>query len=159
MVSSPSAYAVDVTLTYNANASQHQTGVISAGSVPNSAVYAQNTNVTVSENSGNLTRQGFIFGGWNTLATGLGTNYTAGSGNFTIAANTILYANWLIPSAARLIGSTGSISTLKNTNNISNYTGCNTGLSGITSDGTNIYFRSSSAKNSICKVSLDVDRS
>ena len=63
MVSSPSAYAVDVTLTYNANASQHQTGVISAGSVPNSAVYAQNTNVTVSANSGGLTRQGFIFGG------------------------------------------------------------------------------------------------
>jgi hypothetical protein len=155
IISSPSAYAADVTLTYDANVTQHQTGVISAGSVPNSSVFAQNTNVTVSANSGNLTRQGFTFGGWNTLPTGLGTNYAAGSGNFTIAANTTLYANWLIPLAARLIGSTGSISTLKNTNNISNYAGCNTGLSGITSDGTRIYFRSSSATNSICIVSLD----
>ena len=153
----PSAMAANVTLTYDSNISQHQTGVISAGSLPSSAVYAQNTSVTVSANSGNLSRQGFTFGGWNTLATGLGTNYTAGSGSFTITTNTTLYANWLIPPAARLIGSTGSISVLKNnTYNRPNYTGiCDSGLSGITSDGTFIYFRSGISTSTICKVDLD----
>ena len=153
----PSAMAANVTLTYDSNISQHQTGVISAGSLPSSAVYAQNTSVTVSANSGNLSRQGFTFGGWNTLATGLGTNYTAGSGSFTITTNTTLYANWLIPPAARLIGSTGSISVLKNnTYNRPNYTGiCDSGLSGITSDGTFIYFRSGLSTSTICKVDLD----
>jgi hypothetical protein len=153
----PSALAVDVTLTYNSNTTQHQTGVISAGAVPTSSVHAQNSSVTVSANSGNLSRQGFTFGGWNTLATGLGTNYTAGSGTFTIAANTTLYANWLIPPSARLIGSTGTISVLKNnTFNRPNYAGiCSSGISGITSDGTFIYFRSSISTSTICKVDLD----
>ena len=153
----PSAMAADVTLTYNSNTTQHQTGVISAGAVPTSSVHAQNSSVTVSANSGNLSRQGFTFGGWNTLATGLGTNYTAGSGTFTIAANTTLYANWLIPPSARLIGSTGTISVLKNnTFNRPNYTGiCSSGISGITSDGTFIYFRSSISTSTICKVDLD----
>jgi hypothetical protein len=153
----PSALAVDVTLTYNSNTTQHQTGVISAGAVPTSSVHSQNSSVTVSANSGNLSRQGFTFGGWNTLATGLGTNYTAGSGTFTIAANTTLYANWLIPPSARLIGSTGTISVLKNnTFNRPNYTGiCSSGISGITSDGTFIYFRSSISTSTICKVDLD----
>ena len=153
----PSAMAADVTLTYNSNTTQHQTGVISAGAVPTSSVHAQNSSVTVSANSGNLSRQGFTFGGWNTLATGLGTNYTAGSGTFTIAANTTLYANWLIPPAARLIGSTGTISVLKNnTYNRPNYSGiCSSGISGITSDGTFIYFRSSISTSTICKVDLD----
>jgi hypothetical protein len=153
----PSALAADVTLTYNSNTTQHQTGVISAGALPTSSVHAQNSSVTVSANSGNLSRQGFTFGGWNTLATGLGTNYTAGSGTFTIAANTTLYANWLIPPSARLIGSTGTISVLKNnTFNRPNYTGiCSSGISGITSDGTFIYFRSSISTSTICKVDLD----
>jgi len=153
----PSASAADVTLTYSSNVTQHQTGVISSGAVPSPGVFAQNTTATVSANSGNLSRQGFTFGGWNTLATGLGTNYTAGSGTFTITANTTLYANWLIPSAARLIGSSGSISLLKNnTFNRPNYAGiCDSGLSGITSDGTFIYFRSGISTSYICKVDLD----
>ena len=153
----PSALAANVTLTYNSNATQHQTGVISSGAVPSPGVFAQNTTVTVSSNSGNLSRQGFTFGGWNTAANGSGTNYTAGSGTFVITTNTTLYANWLIPSSARLIGSTGTISALKNnTFNRPNYSGiCNSGLSGITSDGTFIYFRTSLDTSTVCKVDLD----
>ena len=153
----PTALAANVTLTYDSNTTQHQPGVISSGAVPSPGVFAQNTTATVSANSGNLSRQGFTFGGWNTAANGSGTNYTAGSGTFVITANTTLYANWLIPSAARLIGSSGSISLLKNnTFNRPNYAGiCDSGLSGITSDGTFIYFRSGIATSYICKVDLD----
>lgn len=154
----PSAFAVDYTLTYNANITQHQTGVISSGSVPNSAVYVENTTVTVSSNSGNLSRQGFAFAGWNTSANGSGTNYTAGSGTFSIVANTTLYAKWTIPISARLIGSTGTIFTFTNPNGYTNYTNiCSSGLSGITSDGTFVYFRSSLAAgvSVICKFNSD----
>jgi hypothetical protein len=152
----PSAAAADVTLTYNSNVTQHQIGVVSSGAVPSPAVYAQNATVTVSENSGRLSRQGFTFGGWNTATDGSGTNYTAGSGTFTITANTNLYAKWIIPSSARLIGSTGLIKTLNNNNNQPNYTGiCNSGIYGITSDGTYIYFRTSSNYAYICKIQLD----
>jgi len=49
----PSALANNVTLTYNSNTTQHQTGVISSGAVPSPGVFAQNTTVTVSSNSGN----------------------------------------------------------------------------------------------------------
>jgi hypothetical protein len=150
IISSPIANAVDVTLTYNSNLNQHQPGSISAGAVPSSVNYAQNSVVTVSANSGNLSRRGFTFGGWNTLATGLGTNYTAGSGTLTITGNTILYANWLIPASARLIGSTGSIATISGTTGV-----CRSGLSGITSDGTFIYYRTNLSANTICKVNLD----
>ena len=157
VISNSPANAADVTLTYDSNVTQHQRGVISSGTVPSPAVYAQNSSVTVSQNSGNLSRQGFIFGGWNTLATGLGTNYNAGSGSFSITANRTLYANWLIPPAARLIGSSGSISTLKNLlGSSTGYSGvCSSGLSGITSDGTFVYFMSALSAGTICKVDLE----
>jgi hypothetical protein len=152
----PSAFAVNVTLTYDSNVTQHQPGVISAGAVPSSTVHAQNTTVTVSSNSGNLSRQGFAFAGWNTSPDGNGTNHTAGSGTFTILSNTTLYAKWTIPISARLIGTSGEIYSLKNTNNLSGYTGiCNTGIFGITSDGTHIYFRTSADIRYICKIGLD----
>jgi len=155
LISSPPASATNVTLTYDANVTQHQRGVIASGAVPNSSVHTQGTSVTVSSNSGTLIRRGFTFGGWNTQADGSGTNYTAGSGVFTISGSTTLYANWLIPAAARLIGSSGSIITISGSG--ATYTNfCNTGLSGITTDGTHIYYRSSKigAGNYICKVSL-----
>ena len=150
VISSPLANAVDVTLTYDANITQHQTGVISSGAVPSPATYASNSTVTVSSNSGNLSRQGFTFGGWNTLADGSGTNYTAGTGTFNISSNKTLYANWLIPAAARLIGSTGTINTITNTAGV-----CRSGISGITSDGTYIYYRTNLSASTICKVDLN----
>ena len=65
LISSPPASANNVTLTYNANETQHQRGVIASGAVPNSSVHTQGTSVTVSSNSGTLIRRGFTFGGWN----------------------------------------------------------------------------------------------
>ena len=42
---------------------------------------------------GTLSRTGYTFGGWNTLATGQGTNYSAGA-SYTPTASIILYAKW-----------------------------------------------------------------
>ena len=80
--------ATTYTVTYNANGA-------TSGSVPTDATnYTSGTTVTVKSNSGNLAKTGYTFGGWNTNSSGTGTNYTAGSGTFTITANTTLYAKW-----------------------------------------------------------------
>ena len=60
-----------------------------------------NSSVTVRANNGGstriaLTRTGYAFGGWNTSADGTGTNYTAGTGQFTFGAqNQTLFARWI----------------------------------------------------------------
>ncbi len=90
-------------VTYDANGS-------TGGTVPSAVSYTTGTTVTVSANSGTLkfvpaarTAEAFKFGGWNTLANGGGTTYAAGSGQFTITADTTLYAKW-VPFA---VGDTG----------------------------------------------------
>jgi uncharacterized repeat protein (TIGR02543 family) len=149
------ASAVNYSVTYNANATQHQTGVTS-GSVPSTTSYASGTVVTVSANSGNLARQGFTFAGWNTLANGSGTTYAAGSGTFTLNANITLYAKWEIPASARLFGAGGSLVTITNPNSVANGASCTGGnIRGITSDGTHVYFRPSKATTYLCKVDLN----
>lgn len=76
------------TVTYDGNEK-------TSGSVPTDATaYNSGATVTVKGNTGSLARTGYSFGGWNTKADGSGTNYTAGSGTFTITANTTLYAKW-----------------------------------------------------------------
>ena len=76
------------TVTYNANNA-------TSGSVPTDATaYSSGATVTVKGNTGSLARTNYEFGGWNTQADGNGTNYAAGTGTFTITANTILYAKW-----------------------------------------------------------------
>ena len=149
------ASAVNYSVTYNANETQHQLGVTS-GSVPSTTSYASGTVVTVAANSGNLARQGFTFAGWNTLANGLGTNYTAGSGIFTLNASITLYAKWTIPASARLIGAGGSLVPITNPNSVANGTSCTGGnIRGITSDGSHVYFRPSNATTYICKVDMN----
>jgi Listeria-Bacteroides repeat domain (List_Bact_rpt) len=150
----PTAHAVNFTITYIANETQHQTGVTS-GSVPSTTTHASGAVVTVAANSGNLARQGFTFAGWNTAANGSGTNYSAGIGSFTISANTTLHAKWEIPAAARLIGAGGSIINFTNTNNVTNGNYCTaSNVRGITSDGTFLYFRPSLYVGHICKMSM-----
>ena len=149
------ASALNYTITYNANETQHQVGVTS-GSVPTTSTHASGALVTVAANSGNLARQGFTFAGWNTLANGNGTNYTAGSGTFTINANVILYAKWTIPASARLIGAGGSFVTITDPNTVSGASNCTGGnIRGITSDGSHVYFRPSKATTYLCKVDLN----
>lgn len=76
------------TVTYNGNSN-------TSGSVPtDETAYNSGATVTVKGNTGSLARTGYTFGGWNTKEDGSGTNYAAGTGTFTITANTTLYAKW-----------------------------------------------------------------
>jgi uncharacterized repeat protein (TIGR02543 family) len=152
LIGIPGAHAANYTVTYDANSNQHQAGTVT-GSVPNPGPLAQGT-ISLATNGGNLARQGFTFGGWNTLATGLGTTYAAGA-SYNLVANVTLYAKWEIPQSARLIGSSGSIVTVSNPNSVANASVCMSTAStrGITSDGTNVFFRSSTSAGYICKVS------
>jgi len=74
-------------VTYNGNSN-------TGGTAPTKQAYITSSTVTVASNTGSLVRTGYIFNGWNTAADGSGTHYNAGSGTFTISANTTLYAEW-----------------------------------------------------------------
>jgi len=74
-------------LTYNANES-------TSGTIPAAQTYCPGMTATASANSGTLARTGYTYDGWNTAVDGSGTSYTAGSGTFTIAGDTTLYAKW-----------------------------------------------------------------
>jgi hypothetical protein len=149
----PAAQANPFTITYNANADYvgtvNQSG-ITTGSVPTSPAQASGTTYTVL-GQGTLARQGFTFGGWNTLATGTGTTYQPGN-VFSLSANATLFAIWTVPVAARLIGNGGSIIDVTNSNNVASGSLClSAGIRGITSDGNHIYFRPSTNPGYICK--------
>ncbi len=76
------------TVTYNGNSS-------TSGTVPTDATYyTSGSTVTVKGNTGSLVRTGHTFGGWNENTSGTGTNYTAGTGTFSITADKTLYAKW-----------------------------------------------------------------
>ena len=158
-ISLPVSHAANYTITYNANAGQvgavAQAG-ITTGSVPATTSVAQGTVVTVAS-QGTLARQGFTFGGWNDRADGTGITYAAGTGTFTLGAGNVnLYALWQVPVAARLIGNGGSVINVTNPNNVTDGSLCmGKGIRGITSDGTNIYYRPSVNIGYICKTQPD----
>jgi uncharacterized repeat protein (TIGR02543 family) len=80
--------AVNGRVSYRGNGSE-------TGTVPmDSNTYAQNATVTVLGNTGNLTRVGYNFAGWNTAANGSGTNYAAAATFSMGASGAILYAKW-----------------------------------------------------------------
>jgi len=56
--------------------------------------YSGTTSITISGNTGSLTKTGFTFSGWNTAADGSGTNY-AGGATYTGGASLTLYAKWV----------------------------------------------------------------
>ncbi|MEL3960187.1 InlB B-repeat-containing protein [Lysinibacillus endophyticus] len=66
------------------------------GAVPiDNDSYESGTTVSVRENSGGLSKTGFVFEGWNTQADGSGTDY-APNANLTMASSNItLYAKWV----------------------------------------------------------------
>ena len=74
-------------VTYDAN------GATSGTAPTDETAYPLDATVTVLDNTGDMTKIGCAFGGWNTQADGEGTNYSAGS-TFSITANTTLYAKW-----------------------------------------------------------------
>ena len=66
------------------------------GSVPtDSNKYTAGVTVIVLGNTGNLVKTGYTFTGWNTVANGSGTNYTAGAAFIMGLANVSLYAQWI----------------------------------------------------------------
>lgn len=77
------------TITYKTNGS-------TGGSAPAAGSYITGASPTViSTNTGSLVRTGYTFAGWNTLASGMGTNYTAnGTGTFANTENIDLYPVW-----------------------------------------------------------------
>jgi uncharacterized repeat protein (TIGR02543 family) len=77
------AYAV----TYAAN---NGTGAVPA----DPAFYLPLASATVLDNTGNLTRSGYRFSGWNTQADGKGITYAAGNSLTVANADVVLYAVW-----------------------------------------------------------------
>jgi len=79
-------------VTYNGNGS-------TSGTPPTDSIgYLSGATVTVPA-SGTLAKTGYAFSGWNTATTGTGTAYDPAA-TFTITANTILYAQWIITYAS-----------------------------------------------------------
>ncbi len=67
------------------------------GSVPTDDTYYQSgTTATVLDNTGSLTKAGYVFLGWATSSTATTAAYTVGD-TFTITADTALYAVWAAP--------------------------------------------------------------
>jgi hypothetical protein len=63
-----------------------------SGAVPSSQTVVAGSTITLPNGSG-LTKDGFIFGGWNTNAAGTGSNYAAGS-SYTVTGTVTLYVKW-----------------------------------------------------------------
>ena len=79
-------YAEGRTVTYNGNSN-------TGGSVPAATIGAIGGSINLDSNSGSLTKTGYSFVGWNTLANGTGTSYAAGA-SYALSANITLYAKW-----------------------------------------------------------------
>ncbi|MDX1679244.1 MAG: InlB B-repeat-containing protein [Akkermansiaceae bacterium] len=99
----PDTYVV----TYHANGAD-------SGTIPADQNKSHDIDLTLATNSGNLTRSGFTFTGWNTAADGTGTDYAAGA-TYTLNEPVTLYANWKEPSGITF-GSATRISSNTNFN-------------------------------------------
>lgn len=82
-------FTVDRTYVVTFNGNGQKTGSPSVPSVTQSSFGASVTLAT----SGNLSKDGATFGGWNTLANGTGNTYAAGS-TYTPTSDITLYAVW-----------------------------------------------------------------
>jgi M6 family metalloprotease-like protein/uncharacterized repeat protein (TIGR02543 family) len=82
----------NLTIAYNVT---YQGNGNTSGSVPVDQTKLQNVNLTLSTNSGGLSKTGYTFIGWNTDANGTGTSYAVGS-NYSANASVTLYAQWIV---------------------------------------------------------------
>lgn len=82
----PVAAITEYTVSYNANGA-------TSGIVPNGSNMPEGSTYSVLGNTGNLTLENNVFSGWNTLANGTGTSYSAND-TFTLTENVVLYAQW-----------------------------------------------------------------
>jgi uncharacterized repeat protein (TIGR02543 family) len=76
------------TIAYNANGA-------TSGTAPSAGTLTTGTAFTAATNSGTLAKTGYTFSGWNTAASGSGTNYAEGAA-VTATSNLTLFAKWTI---------------------------------------------------------------
>jgi hypothetical protein len=89
-------------ITYNANGA-------SSGTVPlDTTAYPSGQSITVAGNTGNLSKTGYSFGGWNTQADGNGVTYSP-LATITASANVNLWAIWVANSIGGQAGGTVTI--------------------------------------------------
>lgn len=79
-------WSTNYTLTFSGNLNN-------GGSAPGSITASSGSIITLPANTGNLAKNNLAFNGWNTLSTGLGVSYAAGS-SYTLNSTTTLYAKW-----------------------------------------------------------------
>ncbi len=112
-------------VTYDGNGAE-------SGSISDATAYASGANVTVLGNTGGnaFTKAGYEFTGWNTLANGTGTPYSAGGTISGISGNVTLFAQWGSPCsdpddpsglAVGSITSSGATFTITDDANTNNY--------------------------------------
>ena len=87
---------ISYTVTFNINSG--------SGTTPSAQTADFGSSITLPSGSG-LSRNGYIFGGWNTNTSGTGTNYNAGS-SYTITGNVTLYAKWDVVPNVNVPGTT-----------------------------------------------------
>jgi uncharacterized repeat protein (TIGR02543 family)/prepilin-type N-terminal cleavage/methylation domain-containing protein len=78
---------------------RYNTNGATGGTIPSNQTKTQDIALTLATNTGNLSRTGYTFVGWNTAANGSGTNYAAGS-RYTANEDLLLYAQWTTINAA-----------------------------------------------------------
>jgi len=109
------------------------------GTAPTALVATKGANITIPAGTG-LTKTGFAFDGWNTLADGTGTNYNAGASFSSSSGNTTLYAKWTAASG----GASGLKITVDNVEQTVDVTGVS-GTVEYKADQTGYTFTRSSA--------------
>src|SRR5690606_21007227 len=77
------------TITYIGNGNE-------AGTAPTAISADYGTDITIADNSGDLTKRGYRFVGWNTAADGMGTTYQPDATLTLTNSNMTLYAQWEI---------------------------------------------------------------
>ena len=89
----------------------------SSGSVPSSQSYIYGGSaLTLSNNPSPLTKNQYLFSGWNTAADGSGTSYASGATSVTFLQDTVLFAKWIINATLSIPQS--SAATYRTTNNL-----------------------------------------
>ena len=88
------------TVTFNANSA-------TSGTVPAAREVAADTATTL-PSQGTLSRTGYTFAGWNTNATGTGTNYSANDSYTPTSAAVTLYARWTYTVTYNINNGTGT---------------------------------------------------
>jgi uncharacterized repeat protein (TIGR02543 family) len=83
IITSSTLYTVD----FNANGG--------SGTAPSAQTVDSGSTIALPNGDG-LSRSGYVFGGWNTSSSGMGTNYSAGS-SYTVNGNITFYAKWNDP--------------------------------------------------------------